>query len=306
MKIDKKFILSFFIFIALLNGNPSGGYPGAFLNMRVSPTSKSMGGIGVALPLQTGPMYSNPAGLAIAKQRQAEFNYFFLSLDREMNYIGYSTPIEPAGGIGLAWIHSGVDNIQGRNNMGLKTKKYQTGQDVFLISLSTSFSEKLSLGVSAKILRNNMLDITGTGVGIDIGALYRVSSNLTFGLNLRDVNSGYQWKTNKVFGQDDGQSYKEKFPLKGLAGIAWSNSNYTVSYDLEYTSKGVLRNHIGAEYNYNESAYLRAGFDNLRPTFGGGLKYKIFNNIQTNLDYCFLIGTLGQGETHIFSWKFLF
>ena len=299
------FIVSI-LFLFKLQADPGGGYPGSYLNMGFNATSLSMGRAGVAMPNRGAPMYNNPAGLAFSTGRLAEFNYFFLSFDRNMHYTGLSTPVEPTAGLGMAWIHAGVDDIQGRSGTGQKTRTYETGQNAFILSMANAFFEDFALGISIKLLRNDMLDISAEGVGIDIGMLYKVTDNITLGAQVRDINSGYTWQTSDIFGDTEGQNYKESFPVKGLIGLAWQYKNILIAGDLEYTDKNIFRYHTGLEYTYQGIASLRAGLNSSRPTFGGGLRYDLFKNIDTELNYCLIFDSVGEGNTHLFSWKFEF
>ncbi|MCF7885203.1 MAG: hypothetical protein K9M80_01805, partial [Candidatus Marinimicrobia bacterium] len=165
----KKYIVSLILFsmIFTLYGSEKGGYPGSYLDMGVNAASLSMGRAGVAIPEKGAPMYNNPAGIAFTKNRAAEFDYFFLNLDRDLHYTGISTPIPPTAGMGFAWIHAGVDNIQGRDGTGRKTEQYATGENAFMLSFANSFLPRLALGVSIKLLQHNMLDMLADGVGVD-------------------------------------------------------------------------------------------------------------------------------------------
>ncbi|HMA61913.1 MAG TPA: hypothetical protein VKP78_04620 [bacterium] len=300
------YLLIILVLISGLQAGSDGGYPGTYLNMGINATSLSMGRAGVAIPQKGAPMYNNPAGLAMMERRTAEFDYFFLNLDRNMHYTGLTTPVQPTAGLGMAWIHAGVDDIQGRNNVGQRTKNYQTGENAFILSLANAFTPDFAVGVSIKMLRNEMLDVLAEGVGIDIGMLLRLSDHLTLGAQVRDINSGYTWQTSEVFGDNEGQTYKESFPLKGLIGVAWQYQNLLVTTDLEYSNKDIFRYHSGIEYKYKNVAALRAGLNNSQPTFGGGLKYDLFNKIDTEMNYSLIFDSVGQGNTHLFSWKFLF
>lgn len=304
----KKYIYIIIVVLMILPAfaDSQGGYAGAYLNMGVNASSVSMGRTGVAIPTKGAPMYNNPAGLAFIKNKMAEFDYFFLNLDRNLHYTGLSTSVPPTAGVGFAWIHAGVDNIQGRSGTGRRTATYQTGENAFILSFANSFFQGFSLGLSIKMVRYNMLDLVGDGVGVDLGLLYQVTDDITLGAQIRDIASGYNWDTSDIFGDTEGQSYKEQFPLKGLVGLAWQHKNFIITGDLEYSDSEIFKYHAGMEYSYQKIAALRAGLNNNSPTFGAGLKYNVFKNIDTELNYCLIFDSVGDGNTHLFSWKFLF
>jgi hypothetical protein len=73
----------------------------------------------------------------------------------------------------------------------------------FLISFANAFHPQVSVGLNFKILRNQMLDISATGLGFDLGVMYRPFEWLG-GLQLKDIMSGYTWNTQDLFGEDGG------------------------------------------------------------------------------------------------------
>lgn len=295
-------------YTALLNGgsNDNAGYAGAFLRMGLGARSTAMGNAGVASASDGFGVYYNPAGLAFMKEKHVAFTYSFLSFDRQFHFAGFSVPLEPHAGVGVSWLHAGVKNIEGRTNTGQIDEIYKTGEDVFLLSFANAFHPKIAIGLNFKILRNQMLDISATGLGFDIGVLYRPFEWFATGLQLKDIGAGYTWNTQKLFGEE-GSNYTEKFPQIVKLGLAIKpNQQLVFTGDVEVSDQKVWQTHCGVEYIYRNLAYLRIGMNNQAPTFGAGLAYGFLANTDTQLDYGLVIGVAGEGTTHIFSWQFKF
>ena len=286
------------------NGS-NGGQPGAYLRMGLGARALSMGNTGIACSQNGFAPFYNPAGISRLQNRHFALSYSFLALDRQLHYTGLVIPLKPTAGIGLSWMHGGVDNIEGRSSTGKADGTYKTGEDVFIMSFANSFHPKFSIGLNFKILRNELLDLQATGLGFDIGFLFCPNDYIAIGLQFKDIGAGYTWKTQDLFG-DKGGNYTERFPEIAKFGIALSQNNFMICADAEYSSQEDFRAHFGGEYRFMDLGHLRLGINDRYPTLGGGLTYNFIGKTDTNLDYCVVFDMVGEGETHVFSWEFKF
>ncbi len=301
-----KIILISLICAAILKGASNAGYAGAFLRMGLGARASALGNSGVAFAEDGFGIYYNPAGLAFLDERHVALTYSFLSLDRQFHFAGYSMPLKPHAGLGVSWLHAGVNDIEGRTSTGQIDEVYQTGEDVFMASFANSILPQLSLGLNFKILHHQMLDIDATGVGFDFGVLYRPFDWLAAGIQFKDLLSGYTWNTQELFNEEGG-NYTEQFLQVVKFGLAVRPvAQLAISGDVEVSEENAWQTHIGAEYLYRDLAYLRVGMNNASPTFGAGLAYGFLADIDTQLDYGLLLSVAGEGLTHIFSWQFKF
>ena len=284
----------------------NAGYAGSFLRMGLGARSLAMGNAGVADSENGFAAYYNPAGLSYLKDRHLSTTYYFLSLDRQLHYVGLAFPLKPTAGISVAWMHAGVTDIQGRTSTGIPDEIYDTGEDVIYLSFSNAFHRRISVGLNFKILSHNMLDLTGSGLGFDIGVLLKPFDRISIGILLKDIGASYTWNTQDLFG-DQGGNYTDTFPQLLKIGLAYRyNSTFAFIGDVELSDKQDYRVHFGGEYLVSDILFLRMGLDNINPTFGAGLAYGFINNIQTQIDYSAMIGLVGEGSTHVFSWEFKF
>lgn len=280
----------------------SGGWAGAFLRLGVSATNLGMGNAGAAMPNTGGSFYYNPALLPFSEGISLVTGYNYLSLDRKFNYLGFSLPLPPSAFVSVHWIHAGVDDIQGRTSSGIPDEKYSTGEDAVMLSFGNKLSEKLSIGLTVKYLRHSLLDIAGSGVGFDMGVFYKIFDNLAFGLQAKDLNSSYTWKTTSLF-EEEGSNYVEKFPKVFRGGLMYEIKNFRIVADIiNIDRKNYF--HTGAEYTCQDIGSLRIGWDDNSFTFGGGLKYGFLWKTRTELDYAFVQEKFGEGSSHVFTWNF--
>ncbi len=329
----KNIIILFFTVISIINGQEWGGRAGSFLRMGMTARSISMGGGFTAELDQNFPVLHNPAWSSFLVKRHFGTSYSNLTLDRRLASTSFAMALPPTAGIGLAWIYGGVKDIQGRLSTGMKSSKMQTGENAFLITFSQRIVPWLSVGANFKILRYDLPitdsdQVSGTGIGFDIGFLIKSGSYTTIGIMIQDISSNYQWDTNELFAQGS-VPIKEKFPTIYRIGSRYSRNGinivgdigvitetvikeYSISFDPDASYKsisipkvmGVLPR-IGLEYGFLEKYFFRGGYGNDRLAFGFGYKYELFNRHDSNIDYAFSMDWVSQ-TAHTISYAFHF
>ena len=231
-----------------------GGFPGAFTRMGFSARGISMGNAMTAVTYGDVTGYYNPALSVYQDDHLINLSYSFLSLDRTLNFISYTKnfklPNNPEGGAGFtfSWINAGVSNIDGRDADGFHTDYYSTNENQFSFAPAIRVSEKVSFGIAFKFYYSKLFtDLTSTSLGFDVGGLYKITDKINFGLAIKDINSKYQWNTSSVYGQDNGTTTTDRFPVLYDFGLS-----YLLPKEL-----GVIG--IGYEASNQKSKILRAG-----------------------------------------------
>ncbi len=297
-------VLTFLLIGAPAWAGSNGGYAGSFSRMGLGAQGLAMGNTGVAGSRNGFAAYYNPAGLSYLEDKYVSMTYYFLSMDRKFHYVGFALPLRPSAGIAVAWTHAGVSDIEGRSFTGRVDDTYSTGENAFILSFSNRFFQKFSVGISFKYLQHNLLEISGSGVGFDIGFLYQPFEPLFVGLQIKDFNAGYTWNTQDIF-NEQGSNYTEKFPQILKLGIAWRClANLLIAGDYEISDQADSRIHLGAEYTFKDLINIRAGLNHSNPTFGFGIAYDILPRVSSRLDYSSVFGVAGEGVTHVISWEF--
>jgi len=310
-----KNILSVFIIVLLnictINGRDYASYAGSFLRMGTSARAIGMGG-GFSAELDRGfTAFQNPAGLPFLQDRHVSFSHQQLPLDRKHIASAFSMKLPPTAGIGLMWISSGVSDIDGRTSSGVHTEFLTTNEDAIYISFAQSIAGWLGVGVSIKILNQqlpmNSNDISGKGIGFDAGIMIKPGGNFAAGIMVQDLNSGYQWNTGSIF--DKGMIYQELFPTQYRTGFKLRK------WDMDIVGEtSVITDHeailgvdfrLGTEYRVKEDYFLRAGIGSSRIGLGAGMEYELYKNKKAFLDYAFRLGTVA-GVEHIFTYEFIF
>ena len=290
-------------------------YSGAFLRMGTSARSLAMGSGFTAEIDQGFAAYHNPASVGFLNKRQIAFSYHALNLDRRLMMSSISTGLPPTAGLGVAWVSSGVDNIQGRSSAGYKTQILSTSEDAIFISFSQRVTPWLALGINVKILKHqlpmNESQLAGKGTGFDIGFMALPEEKLNFAFVIQDLNTNYTWNTGQVF-EGEGRVYKESFPTVYRFGTTFTFQRIYIAGDI-----GVVANQddilgttirFGGEYRFSENYFVRGGFGNSRFSLGAGLNFTFLNLNDAFFDYAVVIEphSASQGMIHVFTYAFNF
>jgi hypothetical protein len=321
-KISLVFLL---IFSCVLFAQPKfseiSSMPGAFSRMGFGARGIGMGNAMSAVTEGSLVSYYNPALSVFQDGNSFQTSYTILSLDRSLNYLSFtrkfdfrfagdtSSSEEPSSGAGLSigLINSGVSNIDGRDGDGNKTGDLSTSEDQFYIGLANRLSRKLSIGIEAKVYYYKLYEqISSTGVGLDIGALYKVNRNWNISFVITDLNSSYKWDTSPIY-QEQGSTTEDKFPVLKKFGVSYSKDGIITDVDFENSNAGTNIIRAGIEFNVFKDLYLRGGFDNwnisnsdfiVQPAFGFSYA-KDFDGILLGVEYAFMTESYSPQDRHV-------
>ncbi|HNR67264.1 MAG TPA: hypothetical protein PKN04_00655 [bacterium] len=299
-----------------------GGYAGAFLRMGVGARAKAMGDALTALPSGAASGIYNPALLPHLKNREVQVSFAFLPLDRNLDFVGYAQPLHAesdssserpiSAGFALAWIHAGVDEIDGRDFSGNRIGTFSNSEHAFVLSFAINPLPWVSVGLNGKVVYNRFPHlgrddeaVSAQGFGLDIGAFANPLPGLMVGAVLHDNLSKYTWNTDKVW--DKGTSTIDEFPKISRFAVAYRIPQQwlLLALDVEDSQLQNPRYHGGIELSAKELGALRMGLDDDKLTFGLGFQVDLFGK-ETRLDYAFVAGGAAPHADHIFSWAFVF
>ncbi len=309
----KKNIIVLWILIlpAILFASENGGYAGSFLRMGVGARAISMGNTGVAHPTNAYSTFYNPASFGLIEDHLVGLSYSFLSLDRRFEFVSFSMKVPPEAGFSIGWIESGVGDLKSYNSIGEITGDINQTANAVYFSFGRKFSDKLSVGVSLKILfefindGTDEFDYSSNGVGLDLGILYKINDDLILGGQVKDINSKFKANTDKIF--ERGGTTIDKFPVSSRIGafyhtpLRWLRA----AYDFEWSNKSLKKHHLGLEAVHGKNLALRIGLNGDNIVFGGGVDFIIFKTV-SYLDYAFVPSIIDEGSSHVFSWQILF
>lgn len=288
---------------------------GAFSRMGFGARGIGMGNAMSAITTGELNSYYNPALNSFQEGNSFHTSYSFLSLDRNLNFVNFTKRFgsgeegRAIPGISVGVINAGVDNIDGRDSQGNKFDDLSTSENQFFLSLSNRFSNKLALGISFKFYYYKLYeDVTASGLGFDIGALYLLNENITLSFMISDIDSKYEWDSSNLYGTS-GNTTTDKFPILKKIGVSYKFNEPNIIAAVEFENSNAETNYIrvGAEYNIFENLYIRAGVDKInisnfdipvRPAAGFSYFYPLSIGV-VGINYAFAIEPYSSFDQHI-------
>lgn len=304
------------VFIACLAAFPLfsvsaqiGGEPGAFSRMGFGARGMAMGNALAAVTSGELSAYYNPALLPSATGRTASAGFGILSLDRRLNVVSFSAPLPPRAGVSIGLINAGVTDIDGRDSDGEPTGPLRTSENQVFLGFGFLVSPQVQIGVALKLYYYQLYtDVSSTTVGVDVGGLVRITSDLQAAVTVRDINSRYKWDTSPLFGQN-GQTSEDRFPLLTTVGLAYTlpDSLARVSAEVEMSNVSTTFLRAGVEIPLVPEFAVRAGIDRLDlKERGNGVRPGFGFRAQTSLvgwrpavEYAFVLEPFSPAPLHM-------
>ncbi len=303
---------------------------GAFSRMGFGARGIGMGNAMSSVTTGNLVSYYNPAVSPFQENNSMQLGYSVLSLDRSLNFLSFTRKFDfysskdssvdkkptSTAGISFGIINSGVSGIDGRDNNGLPTEELSTSENQVFLSVSNGFSKYFSVGIAIKFYYYKLYEeITSNGLGLDIGALYKVNDNWNISLVISDINSKYEWDTAPIYNQQ-GITTKDTLPVLFKGGISYNNTDLNLLTAIEFENSNAGTNIIrfGVEYNIYENLFLRGGIDqfNLSNTDAGvkpslGFSYaKTLGDWIIGVDYAFMMEQYSSSDRHIIGLNIIF
>ena len=277
-------------------------------------------------------MYYNPAGLSGLAGTELYFSHLTYIADMDKNYFagavktgygafGFTVDVLSVGDIPITT----VDQPEGTG---------QTYSPTFTVvggTYSRFLTDAVSVGLSAKVVNESVIDVSATGVAFDVGLQYRPSwKNLRLGMLLRDFGpnmkySGSGFESFQSVNSDPTAathvltSESASFELPSTFQVGASYTPYDqgdhrlVGYG-NFTNNNFGRDEysLGVEYTYHNMLSLRASdavtgqSDYLYgPAYGIGVKVPLGNS-SAQVDYAIRTVRNYFANNQVFSIKFAF
>ncbi len=289
----KKFILSIILLwhvhffggaFNLYGEEGDAGTLGVFSVGGVGARAMGLGNAYVAMPLDATAIYWNPAGLEYLPYKSISIFYTNLLAGTQYNFVGYVHPTVNVGTFGIGAIRIGTDYEKyDEQAVGEGNGSYQESQ--FLFSYAKKFPFNLSAGISMKLHYFSMNGSSDTGIGADLGLLYRLNfdnailRDMAIGMNFHNI---LQPRLNPVE-DTDVHPYSLKFGVAKPLRFDERTNRLILFLDFEQGGgHSSFKYHMGTEYVFQERAMLRLGMNNNQFAFGAGF---IFNILQLDYSY---------------------
>ncbi len=254
-------------------GEGDAGQPGAFLTYGAGARAMAMGRAFTGLADDATAVYWNPAGLSALTQNQVIVQYVSLVDGNNYQYLGYNHILPYIGTLGVGLIFLNQGEAEGRSSYNEVLESFTHNQLGVMLGFGSDITPQLAAGGTLKIVSQTLMNISGTGFGLDAGLMYHPWPFLNTGLTFRNLLApAIQLKEEK-----------EQYPMNLVLGVGVKVFEDKVKADLDVAKnleQDVVKLCLGLEVSPIPRLFLRAGIDDTEIGMGAGYQYQGFQ-----LDY---------------------
>ncbi len=269
-----------------------GGVPGDWLSHYASARSTGVGGAFVAVGDEPLGVVWNPAGFSQMFQNVVHVETVRLFEGTSVDCLSFAMPGRQLPGFGLSILSFRSGDFERTNELNEPLGTFGNGEMAFLLTAAKTFSPRLSVGASAKIIRQTIDVFSASGVGMDLGVLYNVTPTVRVGASL--LNVGGPTMTLR--------SVEETYPMEIRGGVSadFLGGRGLVTAEIDHRSGPGVSVHAGSEFWVHPTLALRFGLYDVAPS--GGFSFRVAPNMR--LDYGMLNHELGVTHRIGFSYQF--
>jgi hypothetical protein len=249
---------------------------GRSLDIQPGARENGMGGAGVALADDaTGMTWWNPAGLGFAKRGGLQMTNAKLvpglADDVAYNHLAYVQPMEGWGGLALSLAFLSYGTSQETDVSGTLLGEFDSYEASMGLSYGVELLPDLAIGTNVKYIHIQLapdrLQGVATGLGIDMGGLYRIQPlRLRLGATIQNLGPSM------VFMSEDQASPLSRNIKSGFAWEAFKGGGLTSTVAGDFNQSLVTSHfrtyHGGLEVKYSAEAIKGIGAIGLAGRFG--------------------------------------
>jgi len=291
-----------------------------------------LGGAYAAVANDVSAAYWNPAALS----RLVYPEIMLMHDERFGSLINYdfaavALPYGSDATVSVSFMRLGVDGIADSRNAGLdangnllppeqwqnavrldysRISYFNSADYAVYFSYAQQSSSVLSYGVNLKLIRRNIAEYRATGLGFDLGVLYRVDEHGMLAIVAQDVTTTLvAWSTGR------NELVSPTIKVGGAYSVEVFSGRLTPAMDIDVRLENrrfasvahvgpiSLDPHVGLEFDYKNSVAVRLGYNDIKQlTLGAGLHLR-----KLDVDYSY--AQFGEendlGKTHRISLRFL-
>lgn len=306
--------------------NKAGRTTYQFLKIGVGARASGLGEALIANTQDINSVFWNPSAITQIENVQAAFNYtmWIADLNVMAGAIGYKIPGIATVALNYIGLDYGqiqealVTSTTGRTDT--RTGNTFSGKDLALgIAVAREFTDRLSIGVNVKYLREDLYTLSNSLWSLDVGTYYNTGwKGIRLAMTAQNFSSQARWLQTKEEAQ---QSYElpllfrlgTSIDLMGgedlLLGGDPTKGRLSLNIDAVHSNDYAERLNMGGEYVIFNSIALRAGYrmnyDEGNLSFGVGINTEQISGLKLQVDYSYVQYDFLQSP-HRFSLMFAF
>jgi len=264
-----------------------------FLKIGAGARATAMGEAFTAVADDATALYWNPAGIARMRSINASFAHTDWFVDINNEYIACVFPGGLLGNFGFSasflsmgdMQRTAIDDITtlAREDEGEGLSTFSSSDFALGLTYARSLTNKFSLGVTAKYVREKISEMSASGLGFDIGSLYLTGfKTLRIGMAILNYSGETRftgtdlqkewvdpnWPSNYTANQWEITSQASPMPLQFKIGLAYdfkmgADHVLTTAGEMVHPNDGNEKVLVGLEYKWNNPVVgvaLRGGY----------------------------------------------
>jgi long-subunit fatty acid transport protein len=286
---------------------PVGTAVAQFLEIGVGARGTGMGEAYTSLTNDAGSAFWNPAGLVGVDKRNLFTSYTVWPADISLGSFAVAMDVGNIGTFAISSVYLMTGDMA-------VTTVYQpegTGENFSITNFSVGLSyarlltDRLSVGLTTKIVREKYMEYGYTTWALDMGTIYRTGFHgLNLGMSIQHFGPEIKFSGDYIDYSDPKsvdvnvpktfENYS--LPINFRIGISMNlldtpENTLTTSADMIHPNNNLEQYNWGVEYCFNKMFYLRGGYrfniDVGGLTFGTGIDLKILGDRSAVVDYSF-------------------
>ena len=285
-----------------------------------------VGGVGLAMAgaataTLTGveAMYWNPGAVAYSRKGELMFSSMNYLADIKISYVAATANLGNVGTLGFAIKSLNFGDILRTTDEdpdGLRGEQWSPNYITASLTYAKAFTDRVAVGVTAKLISETILSSTATGLAVDAGVQYTTPFDLKVAVVLKNLGNQMRYAGPDLERQvarfpGDGPLNLLRTEIVAAAGELPSSFEIGAAYDFKFDPRNTVtlaanfRNNnfsedeyqVGAQYAFQDLLFLRGGmnFDVSQHgenvftnsfALGAGINYRL-GGVSIMLDYAY-------------------
>lgn len=286
--------------------NKAGRAAFQFLKIGIGARQTAMGEASISVVQDVNTVFWNPAGLMGVTSTEASFSYnkWLADLDYMAGAVGFH--LGDVGVVGVSYSQLSYGDIpealavSESGSSDTRTGNSFTGNDLSVgLSFAHQFTSNLSIGVTAKYLREKLFVYSASTFAFDVGTYYDTQfKGIKFAMSAQNFASSVKFLD--VSDRKEGYDIPLLFTIGASIDLikpedafltAGDANRLTLALETVNSNDYGERWNVGAEYAFSEFLFLRGGYrfnyDDGNTSFGIGLQKQI-GDFNIRLDYSYV------------------
>jgi hypothetical protein len=245
------------------------GVPGDWLSRYASPRGVGLGGAMAAVADEPQAALWNPATLSWLRRNELQVTSVRLFDDTSVNGLAFARPSSGFPSLGLNILSLKSGEFERTNDLNENLGTFDEGDLVMALTVSQALSPRWAVGANLKLARQSVEEFSGSGFGVDLGVVGRVTDGLALAASALNLGGP------SITLRDKDEAYATE--LRAGAALTLLEGRSLTSVEVGHRDGPGTQPRVGTEF-WIQSLALRVGYyiDNVAAGFG----YRFKNGLQ--------------------------